>query len=228
SRVLAVGGSARPRWPDGTRPDLLPGELDWVVGCTYVGQPGQGVLGVSPSRGVGAEPAQGGQTPVRNLMGCNMSFRREAFRLAGRFAEDLGRVGRTPLGCEETELCIRLRQASPGSLIVFRPGAVVHHRVTPDRLTWSYLRRRGWGEGISKAQVSRAVGAEAALSTERDYLRKVIPAALLREVSQGRPAGVLALGAVVSATAAGYLRGTVAGPRLRIRSGLPRLVHGPI
>ena len=208
-RVLAVGGSARPVWPGGTRPGLLPGELDWVVGCTYVGQPTV-------------------DTPVRNLMGCNMSFRREAFRLAGRFAEDLGRVGRTPLGCEETELCIRLRQASPGSVILFRPGAAIRHRVTADRLTWSYLRRRGWGEGISKAQVSRTVGAEAALSTERDYLRKVIPAAVLRELARGRGAGVLALGTVVSATAAGYLRGAMAGPRLHIRPSRPRLVHGPI
>jgi glycosyltransferase involved in cell wall biosynthesis len=209
TRVLAVGGAARPRWPAGARPALLPGELDWVVGCTYIGQPEV-------------------DTPVRNLMGCNMSFRREAFGLAGRFAEDLGRVGRTPLGCEETELCIRLRQASPGSVILFRPGAIVHHRVTPDRLTWSYLRRRGWGEGISKAQVSRTVGADVALATERDYLRKVIPAAVVRELLRGSVPGVLALGAVVSSTAAGYLRGAVAGQRLRIRPAMPRLVHGPI
>lgn len=209
ARVLAVGGAARPRWPSGARPALLPGELDWVVGCTYIGQPTA-------------------DTPVRNLMGCNMSFRREAFLLAGRFAEDLGRVGRTPLGCEETELCIRLRQASPGSVILFRPEALVYHRVTPDRLTWSYLGRRGWGEGVSKAQVSRAVGADAALATERDYLRKVIPAAVARELLRGSVPGVLALGAVVSATAAGYLRGAVAGQRLRIRPAMPRLVHGPI
>lgn len=209
ARVLAVGGVARPVWPAGHRPALLPRELDWVVGCTYLGQPTV-------------------DTAVRNLMGCNMSFRREAFQLAGRFAGDLGRVGRTPLGCEETELCIRLRQASPGSVILFRPGAVVRHRVTPDRLTWSYLRRRGWGEGISKAQVSRMVGADAALATERDYLRKVIPAGVARELVRGRVSGVLALGTVVSATAAGYLRGTLARQRLRIRSSLPRLAHGPI
>ena len=209
ARVVAVGGVARPAWPAGQRPELLPGELDWVVGCTYVGQPTV-------------------DTPVRNLMGCNMSFRRAAFQLAGRFAEDLGRVGRTPLGCEETELCIRLRQASPGSVSLFRHAARVRPRGMPDRLTWSYLRRRGWGEGISKAQVSRAVGADAALATERDYLRTVIPAAVARELARGRVSGALALCTVVSATAAGYLRGAVAGKRLRIRPSLPRLVHGPI
>ncbi|HVV11403.1 glycosyltransferase [Amycolatopsis sp.] len=217
-RVLAVGGSASPRWPDGARPPLLPaggegtGELDWVVGCTYTGQPVT-------------------ETPVRNLMGCNMSFRREAFRLAGLFTEDLGRVGRTPLGCEETELCIRLHQASPGALVLFRPSAAVRHRVTPDRLTWGYLRRRGWGEGLSKALVSRSVGADAALSTERDYLRKTMVAAGFRELGnllRGRPAGLCALFLVVFSTAAGYVRGKLAGDKLRIRSSTPKLVHGPI
>jgi glycosyltransferase involved in cell wall biosynthesis len=219
--VLAVGGSARPRWPAGTRSPLLPargdgtGELDWVVGCTYTGQPVT-------------------ETPVRNLMGCNMSFRREAFHLAGPFTEDLGRVGRTPLGCEETELCIRLQQASPGSVILFRPEATVRHRVTPDRLTWGYLRRRGWGEGLSKALVSRSVGAGAALSTERDYLRKVIVSAVFREFARllrGRASGLtglVALGTVVFSTAVGYLRGKFTRRRLGIRSTTPKLVHGPI
>ncbi|WP_435159159.1 glycosyltransferase [Amycolatopsis sacchari] len=219
-RVLAVGGSARPVWPDGERSPLLPargdgtGELDWVVGCTYTGQPTA-------------------ETPVRNLMGCNMSFRREAFQLAGLFTEDLGRVGRTPLGCEETELCIRLHQASPGSVVLFRPEAVVRHRVTPDRLTWGYLRRRGWGEGVSKALVSRSVGADAALATERDYLSRVIPAALLRELGRllrGRGSGalgVLALCLVVGSTAAGYARGKLSRRRLKLGAP-PKLVHGPI
>lgn len=220
-RVLAVGGSARPVWPGGSRSALLPargegtGELDWVVGCTYTGQPET-------------------ETPVRNLMGCNMSFRREAFQLAGLFTEDLGRVGRTPLGCEETELCIRLTQASPGSVILFRPSSVVRHRVTPDRLTWKYLRRRGWGEGISKALVSRSVGADAALSTERDYLSRVITGAVLRETSRllrGHTSGLtglLALITVVSATALGYVRGKLSRRGLRLRVSMPKLVHGPI
>jgi len=219
--VLAVGGSARPRWPGDRRPAKLPagrgsltGELDWVVGCTYTGQPVT-------------------EAPVRNLMGCNMSFRREAFAFAGRFAEDLGRIGRTPLGCEETELCIRLRQAKPEARIVFRPQAVVHHRVTEDRTTWDYLRRRGWGEGLSKAYVSRLVGNDAALSTERDYLSRTIPAAVGREFGRlalgrtGGGAGVLGLVTVVGATAAGYLRGTMRPPKPRPRA-TPALVHGPI
>jgi glucosyl-dolichyl phosphate glucuronosyltransferase len=117
--VIGVGGVAHPRWP-GARPAVLPGahpddgdatgELDWIVGCTYTGQPTE-------------------QADVRNLMGCNMSFRREVFDRVGGFAEDIGRIGKNPLGCEETELCIRARQvytaAGEKIRIVFEPLAAV-------------------------------------------------------------------------------------------------------
>ena len=45
---------------------------------------------------------------LRNVIGCNMAFRATVFDTAGLFGEDLGRVGRVPYGCEETELCIRI------------------------------------------------------------------------------------------------------------------------
>ncbi len=190
--VAAVGGAATPLWP-GSRPATLPagsdrGELDWVVGCTYTGQP------VSLAE-------------VRNLMGCNMSFRRTVFDEVGGFTEDMGRVGTVPVGCEETELCIRLRRHDPTARIVFEPRALVRHRVSSDRLTWSYLRRRSWGEGISKAAVSRLVGAGAALSTERAYTSRIIPAAFFRELLRLHVAGAAALVVSVLFAAAGYARG---------------------
>jgi GT2 family glycosyltransferase len=204
--VIAVGGAATPRWPvNRERPVTLPrgadsnrGELDWVVGCTYRGQP---------------ETAQ----PVRNLMGCNMSMRREVFARVGGFSEELGRVGKTPLGCEETEFCIRARRAYPDGLIVFVPEALVSHHVSPDRLSWSYLRRRCFAEGVSKAAVSALVGQEAALATERTYARQVLPRAVLRQLRAGvgttsshRLGEVAGAGAVLlglASTVVGFLRG---------------------
>jgi len=170
--VIAVGGAATPRWPEEReRPVTLPqgdersrGELDWVVGCTYAGQPEH-------------------LEPVRNLMGCNMSMRRAVFAEVGGFSEELGRVGKTPLGCEETEFCIRARRAYPGARIMFEPRALVHHHVSPDRLTWSYLRRRCFAEGVSKAAVSALVGQDDALSTERVYARQILPHAVVRHLS---------------------------------------------
>ena len=208
--VIAVGGVAKPAWPAGAgRPVTLPsagpdedwsvrGELDWVVGCTYTGQP--------------AEQAQ-----VRNLMGCNMSFRRDVFAEVGGFSEDLGRVGSVPLGCEETELCIRARAVFPQGSVVFEPLARVRHHVSPDRLTWSYLRRRCYAEGVSKAAVAAMVGSEGALSTERGYASRVLPAGVLRELRGTRPtghgrrglAGAAAIVGGFAATATGYVRGRV-------------------
>lgn len=194
--VIAVGGAARPRWPAGFQRSgwiSATGVLDWIVGCSYTGLP--------------TEPAE-----VRNLMGCNMSFRRSVFAEIGPFSSAVGRLGTVPLGCEETELCIRARQRLPGARIVFEPHAVVVHHVSRDRLTWSYLRRRSWAEGVSKAVVSGLTGATDALSTERRYVTRVLPAALgsdLLELARGRTraaAGALGIATSVLAAGAGYLR----------------------
>lgn len=209
--VAAVGGVARPRWPAG-RPAVLPGaapgdpdatgELDWIVGCTYTGQPTE--------RG-----------EVRNLMGCNMSVRREVFERVGGFAEDIGRIGSHPLGCEETELCIRARQAylraGEKIRILFEPRAVVEHRVSTDRVTWAYLRRRSWAEGLSKAAVAQLVGSDDALSTERGYVAGVLPAGILRELRHRRPASAAAIVTALAWTTAGYLRGRLPGATAGVR-----------
>ncbi len=207
--VVAVGGVAYPRWPR-RRPGTLPasgsdasGELDWIVGCTYAGQ-------------------SSGRAEVRNLMGCSMSVRREAFAHVGGFAEDLGRVGRTPLGCEETEFCIRLRQAyrrmGQAARIVLEPAAKVDHRVSPDRTGWAYLRRRSWSEGLSKATVARRVGTDAALSTERTYVTRILPRAVIRELSAGRPASAAAIVTALLCTIAGFARGAASAAAERPRT----------
>ena len=86
--VMAVGGRTC-RLGVGPRPAWFPEEFDWVVGCTYRAAPGR--------------------VRVRNVLGGNASFRRSAFDAAGGFATGIGRDGdKRPLGCEETELCIRL------------------------------------------------------------------------------------------------------------------------
>lgn len=214
--VLITGGAATPEWPDGaSRPVSLPaaaagrGELDWVVGCTYAGQPAT-------------------LTPVRNVMGCNMAFRSEVFDTAGLFGEDLGRVGRVPYGCEETELCIRALGRHPGARILFEPRSMVRHRVSPDRLAWNYLWRRSYAEGISKAAVTERTSHQASLSTELAYTTRVLPRGVLRELGslpRTRTRGLGGAFAIVSAfaaTAAGYVVGRVA-----IRGGREARVGAP-
>jgi hypothetical protein len=147
-------------------------------------------------------------------MGCSMALRSDVFATAGLFGEDLGRVGTTPYGCEETELCIRA--ASPGTRIVFEPASQVLHRVTPQRTTWSYLWRRCYAEGISKAAVAERTAQRQALSTETTYTLRVLPRALARELGSVPTTGMRGLyGAFailtgLAVTMAGYAVGRVA------------------
>lgn len=214
TEVLITGGAASPRWPsDARRPASLPaadggrGELDWVIGCTYEGQPTT-------------------LAPVRNVMGCNMAFRTEVFEAAGLFGEDLGRVGKVPYGCEETELCIRAAQSNPKAKILFEPKSLVAHHVSHDRLSWRYLWRRSYAEGISKAAVAERTTRDAALSTEMTYTTRILPRGVLRELSsipRTRVRGLCGAFAIVSALAAtsfGYAVG-----RLAIRRGVQTRTH---
>lgn len=193
--VIGAGGHAKPAW-QGPRPGWFPDELLWVVGCSYRGLPQEG--------------------EVRNPLGCNMAFRAEVFDRAGRFDPGIGRLGTRPLGCEETEFCIRAMRAAPGGRVVLVAGAEIDHAVPPERATVSYLLRRCYYEGISKALVRR-LGGTRSLDTERSYVRRTLPAQILaslrtavtgpaRRASLGRIAAIL--GGLASA-AAGYLLGSV-------------------
>ncbi|MEV7866991.1 glycosyltransferase family 2 protein [Streptomyces sp. NPDC088124] len=210
-RILAVGGRTMPAWASGRRPAWFPEEFDWVVGCTYRGLP-EGVV------------------RVRNVLGGNASFRRSAFDTAGGFATGIGRDGdRRPLGCEETELCIRLTEAVPDAVLLIDDRAVIHHRVPAARERFGYFRTRTYAEGLSKALVARSVGAGKGLASERRYTTRVLPAGIargLRDTVRGRPGGLGRAGAIVAGvatTAAGYLVG-----RYRTRGGSVAFTSGPI
>jgi GT2 family glycosyltransferase len=190
--VIGVGGRALPRW-DGRQPRWFPDEFLWVVGCSFAGQPTS-------------------VTAVRNMLGCNMSFRRTALDRADGFHPALGRVGKNPVGCEETELCIRLRRLHTAGRILYDPAAEVRHLVTADRATWSYFRRRCYAEGRSKAVVASLAGAGSGLSSEREYTRSTLPRGVTRELRRGliEPAGVARAATMVAGlviTACGFLSG---------------------
>lgn len=191
--VIGAGGLVAPDWTSG-RPSWFPEEMLWVVGCSYRGLP-------TVSR------------PVRNPIGASMAFRRHAFTSAGEFALGIGRLEALPLGCEETELAIRVRRANPDSTILHVPDAVVRHSVAPERATWRYFTRRCWAEGLSKALVARHVGSADGLASERTYAAVTLPAGMLRGLADGARGdgwGLLRAGAIVAGlvtTVAGYVAG---------------------
>jgi len=181
--VLGVGGAADPVW-ETPPPRWWPQEFTWVVGCSYVGQ---------------AVTEQ----PVRNLMGCNMSIRRTVFDAVGGFDDGLGRTADAPLGCEETELCIRARREMSPGVFILQPRARVRHNVTRTRTSWGYFVARCSAEGTSKAWVAGRVGKEAALTEERGYVSHVLTRGVavgIRYTLRGDVHGVLRAGAIVIGT----------------------------
>lgn len=199
--VLGVGGVPLPVWPEGGKPNWFIPELLWVVGCHYGPIPKQAV-------------------PIRNPIGAAMAFRAPVFAQVGTFSEDVGRLGSLPLGCEETELSIRIRQHFPDAVIMLSPAAVVRHRVTPHRTTVKYVARRCYAEGVSKAIVSRLRGASDSLSSERSYLASALPQAIARElklIPRGQGAGLKGIGVVMLTVACagfGFVRGSLSRKRV--------------
>jgi glycogen synthase len=192
--VLGVGGFIGPLW-ETERPGWFPEEFDWVLGCTYRGM------------------AEG--TAVRNMIGANMSFRRDVLAAVGGFSHELGRMstGISGLGDEETAACIRASQLYPGGVFIYASRAQVEHRVPSSRTTWRYFRQRCYGEGISKSHLARSVGSHDGLSSERHHAFVTLPAGVgraLRAFLGGDRAGLARATALVGGlayTGTGYIVG---------------------
>ena len=197
--VLGVGGQITPEWKV-TPPRWFPDEFRWVIGCSYAGLPN-------------------GPAPVRNMIGANMSSRRDVLQNVGNFRIGLGRVGFKPMGCEETEFCIRAAAAHRPGRFWFDPSAIVHHTVPADRATWSYFKARCQAEGQSKSQIVTEIGGEGTAS-ERHYVTKTLPRAIAHDLACSLATrsidGVLQAAAIVGGTA--LVGGSYFADRLRKRT----------
>jgi GT2 family glycosyltransferase len=198
SDVLGVGGRIDAVWTD-RRPTWFPAEFEWVVGCSYRGLPTE-------------------ESPVRNLIGCNMSFRRLVFAELGGFS--LG------YGCDETEFCLRIGQRWPDARLVYAPDAVVRHHVSASRHAFRHFRERCYFEGGSKAVVTWLHPARVGLSSERAYTFKTLPHGVLDNVLDSvlrrRPGGIARATAIVAGlafTTAGFVAGKASMQRTAVRRG---------
>jgi glycosyltransferase involved in cell wall biosynthesis len=194
--VLGVGGLIQPAWEGAAPPLWFPEEFLWVVGCTYRGLPET-------------------TAPVRNLIGCNMSFRRSVFEEIGGFRKGMGHVGGRPIGDDETELSIRVYQRWPNHVLLHHPKARVMHKVPASRAQKTYFYSRCRLEGRSKALMNRLVGTHHGLSAERAYVSKTLPRGVLRglfDAVRGDRWGLSRAWAIVpglAVTAANYAIGIV-------------------
>jgi len=192
--IIGVGGAIEPAWEGKTAPRWFPIEFGWVVGCDYRGLPDSG-------------------EEIRNPIGASMAIRQTGFDAVGGFSDLVGRLGELPVGNEETELAIRIRQAMPAARIVRDTNSVVYHYVPKSRQTVKYFVSRCYYEGISKAATTSEVGSEDGLSSERAYVVKTLVKGMglhASEALHGDPAGLaravmLPVGLV--ATTFGFVRG---------------------
>ena len=191
-QVLGAGGVVEPQWLS-ERPAWFPEAFYWVIGCTYQDLP------EAP-------------TVVRNPYGGCTCMRREVFEVIGCFRNGIGRAGTHPMGCEETELCIRAKQHWPQKVFLCHPRARIHHRIPSSRVSWGYFRSRCYAEGLSKAAVTRYVGVKDGLASERAYTLLTLPKGVARGLMDGLfrldLAGFLRAGAIIAGlmtTTIGYL-----------------------
>jgi glucosyl-dolichyl phosphate glucuronosyltransferase len=189
--VVGVGGGVTAAWAD-RKPSWFPDEFAWVVGVSY------------------RDPHDDVVVEVRNVWAENMAVRRERFLAVGGFRLGFGKVG-TRSSPEDTDLCIRM--ALDGGRWLYVPAAQVAHHVPADRSTLGFFLRRCFVEGAGKATLAQLMSSEL-LSTERDYLRQVIPRAIYRDLREAvvcrrlpPAAQACTMVAGLTSAAAGYARG---------------------
>ena len=99
---------------------------------------------------------------------------------AGSLTRSAGSASTRPAVRRRSSASARLARFRAGVLL-YDPSALVEHRVTTDRMQWTYFLRRCFAEGISKSVVATLAGTGAALESERAYVRRVLPAGWARD-----------------------------------------------
>lgn len=203
--AVGAGGALVPLWR-GPAPCWFPHEFYWVFGCSYTGLPER-------------------LAPVRNPIGANMGVRASVLREVGGFREGDGHnapreirsrgvvraAGNIP---DDTDMAIRVKQLHSDAVWLYQPRARVLHSVTEERTSLAYFVRRCYEEGVGKANLSRYVGSQEGLSSERRHITRILPAGIARglvgplrgELHGPLRAAAIALGTAV--TAIGFLAGT--------------------
>lgn len=125
-----VGGPVVPIWP-GSPPKWL---HPWLAGYFTIVDRGESCRQLSANEW---------------LAGTNIAFRRNLLASLGGFDERLGRRGASLLSNEEIAISRRVRDL--GFAAFYEPAAVMHHKVSEDRISQAWLRRRFVWQVISNA-----------------------------------------------------------------------------
>ena len=131
--VACVGGRIEAVWPVG-KPDWLPQSLERNYGVFDLGDNIKEI-----------------EYPA-NVLGGNISVRKEVLLKIGGFRTVLGRSLRGLLSNEEKDFCHRIQQS--GGTVMYTPHALVYHKIHPERLNEAFLLRRAYWQGISNVRMN--------------------------------------------------------------------------
>jgi len=149
--AIAAGGKLVPLWI-AKKPRWLPEEFYWLIGATHLGFPEK-------------------ITEVRNTFGSNLSFRKDIFLELGGFNTKMGGIkGTRMLQGGETELCERMRRKY-GKGVMYNPNAIVYHKIFERRTKISFLVKRAFWQGYSKAVMKSIVGE---IEEEMNFLKYLL------------------------------------------------------
>jgi glycosyltransferase involved in cell wall biosynthesis len=142
-----------PRWLKNLTQPLLDNDCDGTAGRILLGEFDRpSWLAISGPHDLGGSLVQfdlGDEQTVldRAPFGASMAFQKSVFEKFGGFRTDLGRLGKSLIGNEDTELGTRLITA--GVRLLYVPSAIVYHPVFEERLTKRYFRSYWYGFGRS-------------------------------------------------------------------------------
>jgi hypothetical protein len=102
-------------------------------------------------------------------------------------------VGQAHKGGEEAEMCLRIKQRIPGSLILYEPRALLYHKVSPDRAKLMYQFKFCLNEGITRANVRKLSKSHSKkpLATENTFLKRLAFQSLKKAIKIYKPAEVV-------------------------------------
>ena len=197
--AVAVAGYVAPNWV-ADKPDFVPAEFYWLVGCTETGF------------------AEDGEE-IRNGYGSNVSYRRDVFLDVGGYDVNTGRKGDRHVQAHEAPVGIRIREAY-GRGVIYIEDAVVHHTLFDYRGEFRWLVFRSFWQGFSKRVMELlypgAQGNESAFL--KDLFVRALPSRAKRTVAERSTEPIKEAVAILVFTGAvglGYLYGLMKRDVLR-------------
>jgi glycosyltransferase involved in cell wall biosynthesis len=148
---VCVGGKILPKW-ESPKPGWLPNNkklqhlslLDWGDQPVWL------------------------RTP--SLFAGNLAVNRLAFSKIGKFEGSLGRKGEDLLSAEEALFLFLVLQEYGTQSLLYQPKAVVHHRIPKEKIaTRSYIIRRSFWDGVSKARMRIIISRRRGISKPEIY-----------------------------------------------------------